>query len=1014
MAGRYYTADSWPQQYTDAGFPFEAVSRGPPFNADMADRVYNAGNIAASQGYTGGAEAFFGRFNTGTQLNQGATDVLGSHGPNSLHYGGDALDFRTRDVSDADLSIAANSFGQAGIPGMGAGQNHFHLDVKDRSFVEGGSNTTKYLDDFKGGRNGEKVGDIERGQPAGGGPGGTNINGAGAAGAGAGGGGAACAGAGLTALAGIVTGGLLQGLGLGLNGVFGQLTSALNQIPGVSAVTGMFQNATSILGGVGLGSLSIPGFSALSEMGANLIPGLSNVIPGALQNVVGQLTGPLTNIIQNPLGLPSFITQFTAGGNLPGILTTIGNNMVGNFVGGTIANLTSNLGFGSAFSEISRNITGGITEAMGQTFGNGIGGLGDMFRNMDGVVTYGLSSLGNNLGAVAANMIATGNWDTSNLTRLMSPGAIAQQLISKGLGDATGIIGALINNNVPVAGVNNPLYDPVVSKILYGINSVSAINAVKQTFAVTNNISNLGQLTDINRMMPDVASTLPVKSFEGLGQELIKLQVTEAPTLVDIGSAILKLETSKDLNHISQLDTPFHKPSGDLILKTFAFGSGTYGELTAGDVMGTPAGITHNDTIPILIEDINYIHNHPASANYYALIQTLSDTLAGKYTTPPTAGDSTVDPPVPAAPGSIDPPDVGPYTFGSYSTMDAAVAAFIVAVEDSMKKMLEYAKTDKKFDMAIKQVDVSHSASCGQFLREAHVSDLFEVNFLIPEKNTPMKAYLFAKGLEGFAERTGYGQTADLIERLAQDNLYGDAIRATMRQARNGNTLEFVGVNNERLKLPTGSYYRAPIDYMQRFYRDDLPEEAIYTAPVIFPNTVQEIYIINRDAKLFEYGFVADDLTPAEKDEKYYDIQWENNDEINREIGEQIVDEAIERNVVLIGDKIEIINLDKTRSIIGPINDINYDEFTSRLFDIVNKILYGNIGVTKLNNPFFTDEIIYGVAEALNAGDLTYRVGRSLFEKIYNRLNSGDTKLDRNYPDTYGGPGPALNPNIEN
>lgn len=471
-------------------------------------------------------------------------------------------------------------------------------------------------------------------------PGGTDIGGQGAAGAGGSGGGSACASAGLTALASIAMAGVLSGLGLGLNGALGQLGNALQQIPGVAQLTSVFQQATGLLNsGLGaINSLTNGALGAIGSMGAGILPGITNVIPGVLQTAAAQLISPITSVLANPLNLPNVIQQFTAAGGLGPFVTQIGNNMVGNFIGGSIANLTSNLGLSGALGEITRNITGGISEAMGQTFGNATGGIGEMFRNMDGVLSYGMSTLGNNLGAVAANMISTGNWDTSQLTRLMQPGAIAEQIIARGLGDATGIVSQLISNNIPVAGVNNPLYDATVGKILTGINSTGAIDAVKSAFAVTNNIAHLGDLTDISKMMPDVAKTLPVKSFEGLGQELIKLQITNSNDLTEIGSTLLKIEGGKDLNHISQLNTPMHLPSGEMLLKTFGYGSGTYGELNAADFMGTAAGIVHNDTFPIIINNMKFIQDHPEMACYYSLVTLLGDVLNGKYRTTTTTG----------------------------------------------------------------------------------------------------------------------------------------------------------------------------------------------------------------------------------------------------------------------------------------------------------------------------------------------------------------------------------------
>lgn len=380
---------------------------------------------------------------------------------------------------------------------------------------------------------------------------------------------------------------------------------------------------------------------------------------------------------------------------------------------------------------------------------------------------------------------------------------------------------------------------------------------------------------------------------------------------------------------------------------------------------------------------------------------------------------------------TIDPPTTCGYTFGSYTTLDDAVIAIAKAIDQECYVISQ--TQDEELSIALDQVNTAHTASVAQVLREAHLADLYEVNFLVPEKMTPLKAYMFAKSLEGLAERTGYGQTADIIERLATDDLYGDAIKATMRQARNAKRLEPLGVNTERLVVPTGNYYRNPIEYVQTFYANELPEQGTYAQPVDFPKTPEQKYVVDRDAKLYNDGHIIEDLTPAEKDELYYDSRWQNNEDLlNRKIGENVVTEAINRNLRIFGDNLTMIGLDNNRLTIGVvtpegIRDYNYDLFISTLFDIVNKILYGNIGVTKLNNPFHTDEIVYAVAEALggvNAANIDLlqqsllgnTILADVLTKIANRYSNintvNDTRMDRNDPSTFGGAGPGLNPNI--
>ena len=901
------------------------------------------------------------------------------------------------------------------------------------------------------------------------GGGGAGGPGAAAAGAGGAGGGAGCAGGMIGAMGMMAMGGMLGGLGIGsvFSGITGPIGSAISGITGslgsiTSSITGALGNVTGALqgamGGITSALGNLPGVGQLgsianslsggilgqiSSIGSNIIPGLGNVIPGVLQGGFNQLMSPLNAVLQNPLNIVGVAQQFSAQGGLAGFVKNVANNMAGNFVGGTIQNLVNNVSMANGLGNLSRSLVGGVTEAMGQSFGSGIGGLGALVRNVDGLATFGMSTLGNNLGAVAADMIATGNWDTKNLTRLMQPGNIAAQIVARGLGESTGLLPALVAKGIPLAGIDNPIYDSPIRGILSNITNNTAITDVSKAFGVGMTLANLGQLTDINYMMKNSASSLPVSSFADLGLTLTSLQITQAATLKDIGDAFLKVESTRDLNHISTMPTPIHKPTAELITKSFGYGSGTFGEITMADSMGTVAGYVHEDTFPVIVDNVTWLKTKSEADQYFKGVDLLEHLVVGDYTT---SMDNSIDTitytyTVPYNEAGFTNGQLGTFTdFVTYTGGDpatagalsgsglaAAAAAVIDYIEDGM--LILKNSTDPQIQAAIDAIDAAHNASICQVLREATMLKVHEVDIFQPAKMTPINAYAFAMSLTYYALDTGHGRMADFLEKMCQDNLYGDAIKAAMRQARNAQVLSELGVNIERYNLPSGMYYRDPLMLTQDLYNGIVPSVPLNVQNIYYPKDPVDQYVLHRDAKISDNGAIDPDTLPAERDEMYYDMLWDDAaDWAKRQIGERAVSEAIARNLKLFGDDLTIVDLDKRRYTIGKVTpsgivDLDSGTLISILFDVVNKILYGNIGTTKNDNPFQTEQMIYAVAEAMGdanastvAALLETYLGQTVMKDMLARLANkfrtlntvNDTRMDRNDPASYGGIGPGI------
>ncbi|NDB57130.1 hypothetical protein EB001_01580 [bacterium] len=850
--------------------------------------------------------------------------------------------------------------------------------------------------------------------------------------------GAGCASAGVGIFGAVAAAGLLGGIGAAINTALSVATSVL----GGSGITGLMGSALSQAGGLLGGGLSqvlgqVAGpinqlsggmFDKLSNIGGGILPSLTGVLPreitqiisggvgGALGGAVGGFLGPLNAVIRNPLNLPNAVQQFAANGGLNGMIQRVGTNMVAGAAAGASASFVQTMGLSNAMSGISNSMVGAAAEAAALRFGaNGPGGMGANFVNNNGVISYGMSSLTSNLPAAASNLQNLGTFDTTNMLRLQQPARVAKQILNAGLGNTTGLTAQLVKNNIPIAGIDNPQYDAKVQSILASINDPTAIGAVSSHFNLGKQIDNLGQLTNMSYMCPDLHATGPSKSFGDLGQHLTSLGVTKAKTFDEIGTALAKTDAGFDLNHISQMSTPTYQPAMDTLNQTFGFGGGSIGELTMADFIGTPAGYVHNNTLPIITNANNILMGTADGQELNARITVLNKLLTGSYHVSGDAGGG-------GQPANADSININGTI---YTTLDDAVNAQIASIEAQLSVIK--ASTNPTIQAAIQASEAAHAASCAQILKENHHCTTMGVDIFAPTQNTPISAYVFADGLPYYGQQNGYGQIGDYLERVAQDNIYGDAIKAAMRQGRNAAALQSLGVDVERFKLPHSKYLRDPTGFYLDTYSGNLPDVPDFLADTYIPQTNQEIYADMRNQMLISKGYDPSKMLPAQADEMFYDLQWDAaNPKVLEDIGLTTLQQAVDNNILVIGDKMYIIGLDRSQNQFAQITNrglilSNNDLFVTTMLGIVNKILYGDIGTTKYSNPFATEQMTYGMLEmlaqltpsnieGLRNTLLGNKVLSNLLKKMGNvydqLLQISNTGMDRNVIAPWGGAGP--------
>lgn len=864
-------------------------------------------------------------------------------------------------------------------------------------------------------------------------------------------------------LGGVAQGALMAGAqsilsGAGIQGMMGSMLGAAGGALGNSlgaslgGVGGAFLGQTLggavgalVAGGNPLQALSGAAFGALSQMGGSLLPALSNVMPAELaQGAMSGLQAGLGALAKGQ-GVDAAFNYALAGG-LGGTIQSYVNNMTGNsalastlgavasgVLNGTIPGLNSSAGGGgsassnlqyaniisqvAASSNGNRELVGAIAEAASLKFGPVNGGYGAKVRNMQDAMTFSITTLGQNVNAISADMIAMGTWDASNPMRFMQAGNVCKQIMDKGLSDLVGLTDELIKLKLPVMGIDNPLFDHLSLQALDAIDDQESINYIKTAFSMTVNFSRLSDLTDISIMMPTSKQYMPIHNFREFGVQLAIIGLDTDTNVREIGMAFSKIETATDLNHLSQMQSPLSTDDAAVLMQVYGYGGGSFGEQTMADFIGTAAGYVHSDTIPIIKETSEYVTRHPAAATLNDLTAKLTATITGKYTDLGIPGDQANG--IPDTPGSIKIPGIG-----EFQTLDDAILAFIPLIEAEHVNIMN--DPDPILQDQLKKLDVAYRASVAQLVRENNNLIIHDINLFDETPVQPMDALLFMDNLESWALQTGYGGPADYIERVATDDVYGNCVKYVMRQARNAEALEGLGINIEQHRVPQSQYYREPELFYQNLYTGSLPATPSFRVNVVRPTTPADTYTYLKNQTLTELGYSEVPLTQDQTTEIYINEQWSQTPQaVSEAIGRTVVAAAITENTNIVGEDLLITNLDGITVAFGKVKSnglilLNNEYFIATMMEIVSKMLYGNIRVSSYSNPYNTDQMIFGVVELLaqvtnqNVDALMRTVtggliAGGLLSKIMQKFSETrsitDTSMTRNEPVIWGDSG---------
>ena len=407
--------------------------------------------------------------------------------------------------------------------------------------------------------------------------------------------------------------------------------SAIGGLMGGAGIMSAIPGASNLMAGAGGGMLS-SAMGAVSKVAGGVIPGALNVgglasaasglgITDFAGNAIGPLTG-ITSAVSGSLG--SIGSSFEQGlgaftGSLGDGFSSIGGS---GFVDGLTSHGANLFGSGplqmaqsfnltESFSSISNSLAGPLNNALGASFGANVSALtkvlptGGAFGNflgasipdMQGLVTNGFSSLTDvvgNLPNLGADLQGLGTaFNVQDIANFGNPGQLVNSVFNAGGLGVTGIGDALSQVGVDPSNLMNLAsgqFNDVIGDALNTITDPQLIsNAQNLLGSSVQGLTSLGDFTDFAKVMPASFNDIPFDSFDNFREGLAGVELGAISTPFDLGGVINAVSPAA-LQTISNVTKVANGNALANIAETYIGGSGNFGAIQVGDMLGSVGG----------------------------------------------------------------------------------------------------------------------------------------------------------------------------------------------------------------------------------------------------------------------------------------------------------------------------------------------------------------------------------------------------------------------------------------
>ncbi len=299
--------------------------------------------------------------------------------------------------------------------------------------------------------------------------------------------------------------------------------------------------------------------------------------------------------------------------------------------------------------------------------------------------------------------------------------------------------------------------------------------------------------------------------------------------LPSLSVAVQNLESNKGLPLINALEQPIPTQVQDFWANTVATGTGPGNTITVMDMVGIAAGNTTVQTLPEMTTVVSTLESsgalNPLTASggsagstnngVYTVMQFC---LAGAYTSSAEIdpGDPLADPPIPPTiEYTVTIPNTVYFSGGSYSSTTSAGAAISQAfaaklIPEGQSWIANIANANPQATSTANKDSVAIAQQIGINVKNLNIAgvdtptvvkDIANSNF---EANSTSTLLNLTTNLHSFGADIFKGGAAEFFEAVAdRSNLYGQAIVSSMREGRNIEILNAVGITIDTQISPT-------------------------------------------------------------------------------------------------------------------------------------------------------------------------------------------------------------------
>ena len=436
---------------------------------------------------------------------------------------------------------------------------------------------------------------------------------------------------------------------------------------------------------------------------------------------------------------------------------------------------------GKGFSDLGINVnsfSGIATNGMGSVFG-GLPPLPSM-SSLPGASALTSLTLAakDNMAALGKSLGGLGSmFDPSEPTKMGDPASLIRNLQNQGLGDVGGI-----NDMIQQAGYSPGNLDAIppaqLRRILGNVQGTDLAKIIGQTglkVPLNTQLTSLNDVLDAQKILPaGVITTLPGGSLAGLGNALGNLGGS-IPSFSDVGNMLSKVEVPS----LPNLDG-LKKLVPDDVMASFSGMLGTgdspLGLPTMSDMLGSVSGKAHMDSFANISKSMNSIAESPVGRNMIQASQGLSTATSAAQAAGQSMGEGL------GLTGSA----LTEY-IAEYVASDADVISAKVEVDTSVSAFNTAAAGNAELKALVDKSNGALASTSAQLTKEQNNLSLAGLGDLsgVTAPNGSGSLLSMASKLHGFGVDKQQLGFAEMFEGMADDSLYGDAIKSSLLEGRN-------------------------------------------------------------------------------------------------------------------------------------------------------------------------------------------------------------------------------------